>query len=102
MDVVSAVDGIDCVQKMRTLQPGVVLLEPSLSWGGSEGVLAVRSEESDLQQIPVVLIAIDGVSVEWFQLARYSVQDLLVRRPSGHRMATVLVAAAQQAIRAVE
>jgi hypothetical protein len=93
MEVATAVDGIDCIKIMRKLQPEVLLLEPSLLWGGSQGVLAVRSEEPELQDIPVVLIAVDGVSLEWFQLSRYSVQDLIVRRTSGRKLSAALYAA---------
>ena len=96
VDVEVADDGLECIQKMRTLRPSVVLLEPVLLWGGSSGVLAVRSEEPDLLNIPVVVIAIEGVSVECFQLSHYLIQNLLVRRSSGQKLAAVLYAAARQ------
>ena len=96
MEAVTAVDGLDCIEQMRTSQPDIVLLEPSLLWGGSDGVLAVRSEDTSLQNIPVVLVAFDGVSVEWYQLAEYSLQGLLLRRPSGQKLAATLLLATQE------
>ena len=93
LEVSTAQDGLDCIQQMRAVPPDVVLLEPSLLWGGSQGVLAVRSEEPDFQQIPVVLVAVNGVSPDWYDLSRYSVQGLLLRRPSGQKLAATLHAA---------
>lgn len=93
MDVATAIDGIDCVAQMRTLRPEIVVLEPSLLWGGSVGVLAVRAEETELVQIPVVLVAANGISANWYQLAQYSLQGLLLRRPSGQKLASALHAA---------
>ena len=93
IEVATAVDGIDCVVQMRTWHPEIVVLEPSLLWGGSVGVLAVREEETELRQIPVVLIAANGISANWYQLAQYSLQGLILRRPSGQKLASVLLAA---------
>ena len=96
MEVVTASNGLECVERLRTSPPEIILLEPSLLWGGSHGVLAVRSEDAELQNIPVVLIAVDGVSPEWYQLAQYSVQGLLLRRQSGQKLAATLHAAVEQ------
>ena len=96
MKAATAVDGLDCIEQMRTSRPDVVLLEPSLLWGGSDGVLAVRSEDTSLQNIPVVLVAFDGVSVAWYQLAQYSLQGLLLRLPSGQELAATLLLVSQE------
>ncbi len=96
MVVATAVDGLDCVEQLRARRPDVLLLESLLRWGGSLGVLAVRADDIDLQEIPVVFLAIEGVSADWYQLAGYSVQDLILRRPSVQKLATTLEAVAQQ------
>ncbi|WP_397569705.1 hypothetical protein [Schlesneria sp. T3-172] len=93
MEVTTAHDGLTCIQQMRACLPDVVLLEPSLLWGGSHGVLAVRSQEPEFQHIPVVLVAVDGISPDWYELSRYSVQGLLLRRPSAQKLAATLYAA---------
>jgi CheY-like chemotaxis protein len=101
MEVATAVDGLNCVEQLRSFQPDVLLLEPSLLWGGSDGVLAVKSEDADLKQIPVVLIATDGVSSEWYQLSRYSVQGLFPRQPTGQNLAATLHSVAELSCQAV-
>ena len=96
MEVSIAYDGVDCIEQMRNLRPDVVLLEPSLLWGGTQGVLAVRAEELELQNIPIVLIADEGISADWYQLAQYPVQGLLLRRPSRAELADTLTAASHE------
>jgi len=93
MDVTTATDGVDCIAKMRSARPDVVLLELSLLWGGSQGVLAIRAEEQALQSIPVVILAVDGFAAEWYQSAQYSIQGFLLRRPSSELLVSTLLAA---------
>ncbi|WP_040591616.1 ANTAR domain-containing protein [Schlesneria paludicola] len=99
MDVTTATDGVDCIAKMRDVRPDVVLLELSLLWGGSQGVLAIRAEEHALQSIPVVLLAVDGFAAEWYQSAQYSIQGFLLRRPSSELLVSALLAAMRRADR---
>lgn len=93
MEVSTAYGGVDCVEQMRNLRPDVVLIEPSLLWGGTTGVLAVRAQESELRSIPIVLVAYEGISADWYQLAEYPVQGLILRRPSRQELADTLLAA---------
>lgn len=99
IDVTAVANGVECIAVMKARKPDVLLLEPSLLWGGSIGILAVRSEEADLKDIPVVLIAVDGVSPEWYQLAQYPVQGLILRRQSGQKLAATLLAAVEHSCR---
>lgn len=102
MDVTTASDGVDCITKMCHVRPDVVLLELSLLWGGSQGVLAVRAEERWLQSIPVVLLGVDGFAAEWYQSAQYSIQGFLLRRPSTELLVSTLLAATDSTERLAE
>lgn len=102
MQVTVAMDGIDCIARMRSARPDVLLLELSLLWGASHGVLAVRSEEPDLQTIPVVLMAVDGMTDEWYSAAQYSIQGFLLHRTSGELLASTLKAVATESFSANE
>jgi CheY-like chemotaxis protein len=55
--VETASDGLDCLAKLRTFAPDVLLLDLYLPWGGGDGVLARLREESDGAAVPVVLLA---------------------------------------------
>jgi CheY-like chemotaxis protein len=54
--VTTAVDGVDCVSKLRDLRPDLLVLEPALLWGGCDGVLARIREEPDLPLVPILLL----------------------------------------------
>lgn len=89
-DVAVVTSGVDCVNYLRSAPHDVLLLESGLPWGGADGVLAVRNEEAMLYDIPVVLISVDGVSVDIYRLARYSIQGFFGRRPSTWDLAATL------------
>ena len=56
-DVITARDALECVAKLRSFAPNVLVLEPELPWGRGEGVLAMMYEESDVPFVPVVLLS---------------------------------------------
>jgi DNA-binding response OmpR family regulator len=56
-DVLTAQDGIDCVDKLRTFRPEVLVLDPELPWGGAEGVLAMIYEDPEVPFVPVMVLA---------------------------------------------
>lgn len=89
-DVTVVTSGVECVELLRATRQDVLVLESSLHWGGADGILTVRNEEADLRSIPVVLISVDGVSIEMYRLARYSVQGFFGRRPSTWDLAATL------------
>ena len=82
IDVEIAESGVECLNLIHSCRPDIVILETSLLWGGSEGVLAIRSEDTKLQAIPFVLVDIDGISPRTCRLARYQLQSFLVHTPS--------------------
>jgi DNA-binding response OmpR family regulator len=59
-DVQTAVDGLDCLDKMRRRMPAVLVLDRELLWGGAEGVLAWLREQDGTAAVPVVLTATAG------------------------------------------
>jgi DNA-binding response OmpR family regulator len=56
-DVMVARDALDCVAKLRSFVPDVLVLAPELPWGQSEGVLAMMYEEPDVPLVPVVVLS---------------------------------------------
>jgi len=88
-----AESGVDCVCQLRAHSPDLLMLETPLLWGGTEGVLDVLQElnAADPLRIRIVLVAAGAGSIDWFQLSRYRVDDILFRLPTAHEL--------QQAIR---
>jgi hypothetical protein len=74
----------------RSRRPDIVILETSLLWGGSEGVLAVRGEDAFLGEVPFVLVAIEGISPMTYGMARYQLQSFLVHVPTLDELVTTV------------
>jgi two-component system OmpR family response regulator len=54
-EVVTAGDGLRCLELLRDFLPDALILSLELTWGGAEGVLAIVREETAMRPIPVVL-----------------------------------------------
>lgn len=54
-EVVTAADAIACIREFRQFHPNVLVLSPSILWGGVQGVLSVLHEEQILDQVQVLL-----------------------------------------------
>ncbi|HEV3143678.1 MAG TPA: response regulator [Gemmataceae bacterium] len=54
--VATAATGLECLAKLRTLGPDVLVLNPDLLWGGGNGVLATMAEDPELDAIPVIIV----------------------------------------------
>ena len=50
-------NGLECVSHLRKCPPHVLVLDPSIPWGGGEGVLALMREESEVPAVPVLVHA---------------------------------------------
>jgi len=82
--------GVDCLEQARAEWPDLLLLESSLLWGGSEGVLEVLHEEHNSPAPRTVLIAVGNSSSDWFQLSRFQVDDCLFRTPTAQELKRVV------------
>lgn len=62
-EVVTAPNGVECVNRLRQKAPDVLVLEPKINWGGGDGVLAMMHEVLDLATVPVMLLTSSSDSV---------------------------------------
>jgi DNA-binding response OmpR family regulator len=53
----TAVNGLDCLTKLRKLMPDHLILDLDLLWGGGNGVLGVMREDERLCHIPVTILS---------------------------------------------
>src|SRR3954451_4648134 len=56
-EVATATDGLDCITKLRSFAPDVLVLEPAQLWGGGDGVLARMREEADVSPAKVLVLS---------------------------------------------
>jgi CheY-like chemotaxis protein len=85
-DVTFAGGGVDCIQQLRYRRPDLLLLEAPLPWGGTEGVLELVHERQDEPRTKVILVAVGAGSIDWFQLSRFHVDDVLFRLPTASEL----------------
>ncbi|MEQ8788944.1 MAG: hypothetical protein RIC55_21715 [Pirellulaceae bacterium] len=55
--VQTTTSGIECLEKLRSSAPRLLLLQWELLWGGGDGVLAVMREEAPPGRTSVLLLA---------------------------------------------
>jgi CheY-like chemotaxis protein len=87
-DISMAESGLDCVNQLRVHQPDLLMLEAPLLWGGTEGVLEVFQELNAVRPMStrIVVVAAGTGSIDWFQLSRFRVDDVLFRLPTAHEL----------------
>lgn len=56
-DVISVSTGLDCVSHLRNSAADFLLLDDSLLWGSSWGVLELMCQDMDLPCLPFILMA---------------------------------------------
>jgi DNA-binding response OmpR family regulator len=73
--VSTATSGLACLDRLRDFAPDILVLDPSLLWGGSEGVLAVMHEEPEIRPACVLLLADSGNRRLLYRLSSFRVDD---------------------------
>jgi CheY-like chemotaxis protein len=77
--VETAENGVQCLESLNAQSPEIMILESTLLWGGTEGILAIRKADPQLCDIPVVLIMIEGANANSYRLADYPIQGFYSR-----------------------
>jgi DNA-binding response OmpR family regulator len=83
--VSAAHGGVDCIEQVRKDSAALLVLEATLLWGGSDGVLDIVQNELG-RKLPVILVAVCSGSIDWFQLSRFRVDDFLFRVPTAQEL----------------
>lgn len=75
--VSQATGGVECIELLSQLHPHVLVLEPTIPWGGGDGILEIRDSEPSLSVTRVILLTSGCDSSLLYRLSQYSVDDLL-------------------------
>ncbi len=89
--------GVECVSRIRVEPPDLLILEAPLFWGGAEGVLQALQDGRHERHVPVILIATGIGSIDWFQLSRFRLENLLFRVPTVGDLAQAIAGVAKPA-----
>jgi CheY-like chemotaxis protein len=82
--------GIECVARIGADRPDLLILEVPLAWGRAETVLQALQENQGEHEVPVILVATGMGSVDWFQLSRFRIENLLFRVPTAVDLAQAI------------
>ena len=100
--VSTATTGLECVERLRDVVPDALVLEPTLPWGGGDGVLALINEEPSLRPTVVMILA-QGRNrsllyrLSWFKVDDYQTKPLTADGLAG-RIGTLLASVSDRAV----
>jgi len=87
-DVATAQNGLECLRRLREFTPDVLVLEPSIPWGGGDGILSLLHEEPTLPEVRVILVLTSGCSPHvLYNIAPFPVSDYLTKPVTGKFLA---------------
>jgi DNA-binding response OmpR family regulator len=89
-DLVTAVNGVECVALMRECAPDLLVLEPQLPWGGGEGVLSIMGESPQLATVPVMILTSCRDPRLMKAVTRFPVSDFQLKPLAPDRLAARL------------
>jgi DNA-binding response OmpR family regulator len=90
--VTSVTDGLDCLAQLRATRWDVVVIEPSLPWGGGDGVLAVMNEDPEIPLVPVIVLTDARDRSALYRMAPFRIDDFQTKPLSGKRLAQRILA----------
>jgi carbon storage regulator CsrA len=73
--VATATTGLACMDRLRDFAPDVLVLDPTILWGGGDGVLAVMHEEPQIRPASVLLLTHGGNRSLLYRLSSFKVDD---------------------------
>ncbi len=91
-EVLTATNGLACIEKLRKCCPDVLVLEPSLPWGWGDGVLAVMHDEPNLAGIPVIVLTHGRDRSVLYQMAPFHIDDYLYKPVTAKNLAGRILA----------
>jgi carbon storage regulator len=77
--VATVTTGLECVERLRECAPDVLVLEPSIRWGGGDGVLAMMHEEPDIPLVPVIVLTFGRDRGVLYRLAPFKIDDYQIK-----------------------
>jgi DNA-binding response OmpR family regulator len=100
--VSTATTGLECIARLRDAVPNVLVLEPTLPWGGGDGVLALINDEPALRPSVVMILAQGGnrgalYRLSWFKVDDYQTKPLTADELA-ERICTLLASARYGAV----
>lgn len=85
--VLTAGDGLECMERLRSDPPDLLVLDAEMPWGGGDGVLAICREDPQLRCIPALVMVGGRNASLMYRLAPFEIDDLLFKPVAPRRLA---------------
>lgn len=85
-NVATAASALSCLDRLRQSVPDVLVLDPTLLWGGGEGVLALLEEEPEIRPASVMLLSQGGDRNLLYRLSHFKVDDYQTKPMNPRRL----------------
>jgi hypothetical protein len=88
-DVSVAADGLECIERLRTTSPTVLVLDPGILWGGADGVLDWLCDEEPLS--PLTILSSDDLGVARIPERLQATVAVRLEHPRGRQQVELFV-----------
>jgi len=78
-EVVTADNGLECLQIFQSFSPDVIVIEPELLWGGGDGVLDLIRDDPVLSDVPVLVLTANCNRTAIYSISQFSISDFWVQ-----------------------
>jgi DNA-binding response OmpR family regulator len=79
-------NGLACLRELRGNDWDLLVIDPSIPWGGGDGVLALMSEDRDLRNIPVMILTAVSDRRILYRMAPFRIADVRSKPLSRQRL----------------
>jgi len=86
-EVATASDGLECLARLREFRPHLLVLEPTILWGGGDGVLSLMHEAADVPVVPVIVVTSGCDRGLLYRLARFRLHGYHLKPLKAKRLA---------------
>lgn len=69
--------GVECIAELREFHPHLLVLDPTIPWGGGDGVLAVRDDDPELSDNLVMILTSGCEPSLLYRMSDYVIDDLI-------------------------
>lgn len=84
--VITADDGIECLDVLCRFTPDAVVVEPELLWGGGDGVVSLLRDNPETRNVPVLVLTTDASRSAVYQISQFSIGDYLMQPVTPERL----------------
>lgn len=69
-------NGLECLRELRSKDWDMLIIDPSIPWGGGDGVLALMNEDGDLPIVPVMVLTAVNDRHMLYRMAPFRIADV--------------------------